>query len=173
MSRGDNDSFTAQKYVQDHGDKLYRRSMYTFWKRTSAPANLSTFDAPDRQVCTVRRPRTNTPLQALALLNDPTYVEAARHLAGRMLAVSSDDRARIAHAFRLATARAPTSAETDLLLRLYQDQLQRFRADKDAAQRLLAVGESPSGSVEDPAALAAWTLVASAILNLDETITKG
>ena len=173
MSREDNDSFTAQKYVQDHGEKLYRRSMYTFWKRTSAPANLSTFDAPDRQVCTVRRPRTNTPLQALVLLNDPTFVEAARHLADRMVAAAVDDRQRIAHAFRLATARAPTEAEVDLLLRLYQSQLARFRGHENEARRLLAVGESALGPVDDPVSLAAWTMVASAILNLDETITKG
>ena len=173
MSRGDNDAFTAQKYVQDHDEKLYRRSMYTFWKRTSAPATLTTFDAPDRQVCTVRRPRTNTPLQALALLNDPTFVEAARKLAGRMLAADTDDRQRIAYAFRLATARRPTAVETDLLVRLYQDQLARFRADENGARRLLAVGESALGPINDPVDLAAWTMVASAILNLDETITKG
>lgn len=173
MSRGDNDAFTAQKYVQDHDEKLYRRSMYTFWKRTSAPANLTTFDAPDRQVCTVRRPRTNTPLQALALLNDPTYVEAARRLAGRMLAADPDDRRRIAYAFRLATARLPTAAETELLLRLHQDQVARFRKDENGARRLLSVGESALGPVTDPVDLAAWTMVASAILNLDETITKG
>ena len=147
--------------------------MYTFWKRTSAPANLSTFDAPDRQVCTVRRPRTNTPLQALVLLNDPTFVEAARHLADRMVAAAVDDRQRIAHAFRLATARAPTEAEVDLLLRLYQSQLARFRGHENEARRLLAVGESELGPVDDPVSLAAWTMVASAILNLDETITKG
>ncbi len=173
MSRGDNDAFTAQKYVQDHGEKLYRRSMYTFWKRTSAPANLTTFDAPDRQVCTVRRPRTNTPLQALALLNDTTYVEAARHLAGRMLAAEKDERSRITHGFRLATGRLPSAREIDLLAQLYRDQLSRFRADEKGARELLAVGESVLGPVADPAALAAWTMVANALLNLDETITKG
>ena len=173
MSRGDNDSFTAQKYVQDRGEKLYRRSMYTFWKRTSAPANLSTFDAPDRQVCTVRRPRTNTPLQALALLNDPTFVEAARQLASRLLAEPQTDRQRIARAFQLATSRVPRAEETELLLKLYADQLARFRNDESAARHLLAVGDSALGPVVDPASLAAWTMVASAILNLDEVITKG
>src|SRR6185312_16131030 len=84
-SRGDSDQWTAQKYVQSHGQDLYRRTMYTFWKRTSPPPTLVTFDAPDRETCTVRRPRTNTPLQALVLLNDPTYVEASRKLAERVM----------------------------------------------------------------------------------------
>src|SRR5690606_14031707 len=115
--------FTAQKYVQDHGADLYRRGMYTFWKRTVPPASLSTFDAPDREVCTVRRLRTNTPLQALVLMNDPTYVEAARKLAERMMTeAGSTPRERVTFAFRLLTARRPTERELAVLERIYHEQ---------------------------------------------------
>jgi hypothetical protein len=172
MSREDNDSFTAQKYVVSRGADLYRRTLYTFIKRTSPHPSLSTFDAPDRQVCTVKRPRTNTPLQALALMNDPTYVEAARHLAVRMRAGAKDDPSRIAFAFRLATGRAPKPLETELLLKLYREQVSRYRAEPAAAEQLLTLGASPRPD-GDAAELAAWTVVASAILNLDETVTKG
>lgn len=173
MSRQDGDNFTAQKYSQDRGQKLYRRSMYTFVKRTSAHPNMTTFDAPDRQVCTVRRPRTNTPLQALVLLNDPTYVEAARKLAERVVLADVDERRRVAHAFRLATGRLPREAETQVLLKLYREQLAAFRANPSGAEGLLRVGESPVTNGLDPVELAAWAVVASTILNLDETITKG
>jgi hypothetical protein len=176
MSRSDGDNFTAQKYVQSHGADLYRRSMYTFWKRTSPPPSMSAFDAPDRETCTVRRARTNTPLQALVLLNDPTYVEASRKLAERMMnepgaAASAED--RIAFAFRLATARKPTAEESAVLKKVYDQQLAVYRSDAEAATKLLAVGESPRDEKLDPADLAAWTTVASTILNLDETVTKG
>src|SRR5438045_4521648 len=100
MSRSDGAKWTAQVYVQDHGPDLYRRTMYTFWKRTSPPPTMLTFDAPDRETCTVRRARTNTPLQALVLMNDPTYVESSRKLAERMMqegGASAED--RIAFAF--------------------------------------------------------------------------
>src|SRR5213082_3208664 len=99
------EGFSVQAYEQSHGENLYRRGMYTFWKRTVPPASLSTFDAPDREKCTARRTLTNTPLQALVLLNDPTYVEAARALAQRMMADGSDAVHRIEYGFRLATAR--------------------------------------------------------------------
>lgn len=173
-SREDGKNWTAQSYEQGHGRDLYRRTMYTFWKRTAPPPSLVTFDAPDREICTVRRSRTNTPLQALVLWNDPTYVEAARKLAERMLREGGGASAeRIAWAFRLATARRPGPREVAVLERLYQDQLARFRADAAAARKLLAVGESPCDERLDAAELAAWTIVASAILNLDETVTKG
>jgi len=173
MSREDGDNFSAQKYTQSGGTDLYRRSLYTFWKRTCPPPSLVTFDAPDRQVCTVRRPRTNTPLQALILLNDPTFVEAARKLAERMIFGADGEQQRIELAFRLTNARSPRAAEIDVLLRLYRDQLAAYRADPKAAMDLLKVGDSAVASRADPAELAAWTMVASAILNLDETITKG
>ncbi len=172
-SRADGKNWTAQTYSQSHGAELYRRTMYTYWKRTSPPPQLSTFDAPDRETCTVRRPRTNTPLQALILMNDPTYMEASRKLAERMMLEATDDRQRITLAFRLATARPPTEAEMKLLLKLYQDQLAVYRANGDAAKKLLTNGESPRNDKLDTAMLAAWTMVASTILNLDETLTKG
>ena len=174
MYRSDGDNFSAQKYTQSKGDDLYRRTMYTFWKRTSPPPALATFDAPDREICTVRRAVTNTPLQALVLMNDPTYVEAARKLAERMMREGGDTPdGRIAFAFRLATAREPNVGERSVLREIFEAQLAEYRADKAAALKLLGVGESPRDESLDPAELAAWATVASTILNLDETITKG
>jgi hypothetical protein len=173
MSREDGSKWTAQTYTQSHGADLYRRTMYTFWKRTSPPPTLVTFDAPDRETCTVRRPRTNTPLQALVLMNDPTYVEASRKLAERMMLEAKSDDERVALAYRLTLARAPQKAELKLLLKLYGEQLDRYRNDNAAALKVLAVGESKRNTALDSAELAAWTMVASAILNLDETVTKG
>jgi hypothetical protein len=167
------EGFSAQSYEQSHGEDLYRRSMYTFWKRTVPPASLSTFDAPDREKCTARRTLTNTPLQALVLLNDPTYVEAARALAQRALTGSGkSESGRIEFMFRLATARKPTPDETGVLAQLLEKQLVSFRRDRQAALQLLGVGESPRDPRLNMTELAAWTTVASAILNLDETISK-
>ncbi len=167
------DVYSAQTYVQSHGPDLYRRSMYTFWKRTVPPAALSTFDAPDREKCTARRTLTNTPLQALVLLNDPTYVEAARALAQRMLEQGGKDPAsRIRYGFRLATARQPGADEIRVLKNIELQQLAQYRRDKDAAEKLVKVGESPADAKLADDELAAWTTVASVILNLDETITK-
>jgi hypothetical protein len=173
MSREDGKNWSAQTYVQDHGDDLYRRSMYTFWKRTSPPPSLATFDAPDRETCTVRRGRTNTPLQALVLMNDPTYIEASRKFAERVLKEANTTDDRIALAFRAATARTPSDAERAVLTQLLEEQRSVFRKDVPAALKLLKVGESPRDESLDPAELAAWTMITSAILNLDETVTKG
>jgi mono/diheme cytochrome c family protein len=170
LSRGE--TFTAQEYHESQGDDLYRRSMYTFWKRTVPPAALTTFDAPDREKCTSRRLITNTPLQALVLLNDPTYVEASRVLAQRaILQAGADSEARVRFLFREATARRPTAAETRILLDLAQRRLEHYKKEPAAAAKLIAVGASKPGNVE-ATELAAWTTVASTILNLDETITK-
>nr|MBA3440548.1 DUF1553 domain-containing protein [Pyrinomonadaceae bacterium] len=167
------DGFTAQTYTPSTGRDLYRRSMYTFWKRTVPPPQLVTFDAPDREKCTVRRALTNTPLQALVLMNDPTYVEAARGLAERALGEGGKDpSSRISYAFRLATARKPSVEEARVLRGLLHQQLAHYRRDKKAANELLHVGDAPNDPKFDTAELAAWTTVASAILNLDETITK-
>jgi mono/diheme cytochrome c family protein len=174
MSREDGKNWTAQSYEQDHGKELYRRTMYTFWKRTCPPPTLTTFDAPDRETCTVRRARTNTPLQALVLMNDPTYVEASRKFAERILSEggSSLD-SRLTFAFRTVLTRAPREAELAVLRQVYEKQKSRFAASPDAAEKLLSVGESPRDASLDHAELAAWTMVASTLLNLDEAVTKG
>jgi Protein of unknown function (DUF1553) len=167
------EGFSGQSYQQSHGKDLYRRGMYTLWKRTVPPASLATFDAPDREKCTARRALTNTPLQALALLNDPTYVEAARALAQRtLLEAGSDEKKRLTFAFRLATARRPSGKEIDVLRKLLDGRLNAYRKDRQSALKLLSVGESPRDRRLDPAELAAYATVASVILNLDETITK-
>jgi hypothetical protein len=173
-SRLDGKNWTAQTYEQSHGPDLYRRTMYTFWKRTSPPPTLATFDAPDRETCTVRRARTNTPLQALVLMNDPTYVEASRKLAERIMKEGGKTpEEQVAFAFRLATARKPKAEETAVLLGLFRAQAQAFRTNAAAAAKLLSVGESGQDKTLDTTELAAWTMVAGAILNLDETVTKG
>jgi len=171
--REDGANWTAQTYVQSHGADLYRRTMYTFWKRTSPPPSLATFDAPDRETCTVRRARTNTPLQALVLLNDPTYVEAARKLAERVLQqAEATAEARAALAFKLCTARCPKPAELEILLGVLREQQRAYHEQPQVALELLAVGESSRDESLDPAELAAWTVVCSTILNLDEVITR-
>jgi hypothetical protein len=155
------------KYAPDKGDGLYRRSMYTFWKRTCPPPGLMSFDAPNREVCVARRAITNTPLQALVLLNDPTYVETARKLAERMMKSGG-----LEVGFQRTVARSPTADEARILMAIHSDALARFRKGPAAAKKLLAVGESPRDATLNEAELAAWTTVASTILNLDETITK-
>jgi hypothetical protein len=167
------EGFSAQSYVQSKGSDLYRRSLYTFWKRTVPPPSLATFDAPDREKCTARRTLTNTPLQALVLMNDPTYVEAARALATRAITEGGKvATSRLAYSFRLATARVPSARESSVLRELLSRQLDRYRQDSKAALDLIRVGDSEPDPRIDARELAAWTIVASAILNLDETITK-
>lgn len=167
------DGFSMQEYAQSHGKDLYRRSMYTFWKRTVPPAAMATFDAPDREKCVARRAVTNTPLQALVTLNDPTYVEASRAMAQRtLLEGGKDAQSRIVYVFRLALARKPSAQEVKVLRDLLTKQLINYRKNKKAASELLRVGESKADDKIDQAELAAWTMVASTILNLDETITK-
>ncbi|MDR3639619.1 MAG: PSD1 and planctomycete cytochrome C domain-containing protein [Isosphaeraceae bacterium] len=172
-ARLDSAGLSAQTYTPSHGAELYRRTMYTFWKRTSPPPGLASFDAPDRETCTVRRARTNTPLQAMVLLNDPTYLEAARKLAERALNRPGSDDDRLSFAFRSVLARRPTANELHELRRLLDAQHQVYRHDHTAAQALVAIGESPRDERLDVSELAAWSVVASAILNLDEAMTKG
>jgi len=168
-----NYKFTAQLYEQDHGEALYRRGMYTFWKRSVPAPNLNAFDAPSRETCIVRRERTNTPLQALVLLNDPTFVEAGRALAQRMLETHSGDaRAAIEYGFELVTARRPTAEELSILAKEYENQLAGFRETPHDAEALLGVGESARDVKLDAPAHAAMTNVAIVMLNLDEAITK-
>jgi hypothetical protein len=164
---------TEERYLQDKGDKLYRRSLYTFWKRTIAPPAMLTFDAAGREACVVRVSRTNTPLQALNLMNDVTYVEAARVLAARVLREGgATQEGRLTLAFRLATARAPRPAELKVLRAGLDEHRAHYRADRRAALKLVSAGESHRDGRLDIAELAAYTAVASLILNLDETITK-
>ncbi len=161
------------KYVRSRGADLYRRSLYTFWKRTVAPPEMMTFDAAGREACTVRRARTNTPLQALTLMNDVTYVEAARVLAQRVMREAGPTpEARLTLAFRLATARPPRPAELRVLVGNFEGHLAQYRADRDAALKLLGAGEAPRDERLDPGELAAYTATANLILNLDEVVTK-
>lgn len=165
--------FSAQVYVQDTGDKLYRRSMYTFWKRSAPPPTMQTFDAPEREYCIVRRPTTNTPLQALVLLNETGFVEASRKFAERALAAGASPEERLRFAFRVATSRPPAEREEQILLGLLSREQAAFAADPARAEALLKVGESPADPRLDSLELASWTVVCNALLNLDETVTKG
>jgi hypothetical protein len=164
------DTFSAQIYEQDHGDKLYRRSMYTFWKRTAPPPGLATFDAPDREKCVARRSPTNTPLQALVLLNDTTYVEAARALAARMMREGAAD--PLGFGYRVVLNRAPARAERAVLAAQFRKQLAVYKNYPEGVEKLLTNGESPVPEGLDRAQLAAWTTVAGVLLNLDEAVTK-
>ncbi len=164
---------TGQVYRQSTGPDLYRRSLYTIWKRVAPPPTLMAFDAPDRMACAARRTLTNTPLQALALLNEPTYLEASRALAQTTLLEAKDtDTSRLSFLFKRVMLREPTVGETATLLRLQQQQLEHYRQDAEEAVSLLKIGSSKASSRLDPAELAAWATVASAVLNMDEAITK-
>ena len=161
-------------FKQDTGDKLYRRSMYTFWKRTSPPPNMTLFDAPDRETCQVRRARTNTPLQALALMNDVQFIEAARKLAERVLREGGTQvEQRITFAVRTVLARRPLPAERTALTRLFRDYHAEFKTTPEAAEKLLSAGDSSRDKALDSNQLAAWTMITHLLLNLSETITRG
>jgi hypothetical protein len=160
-------------YKQDKGESLYRRSLYTFWKRTVAPPSMATFDAAAREACTVGRSRTNTPLQALTLMNDVTFVEASRLLAERVLREGGSTPAgRLTLAFRLATARTPRPAELEVLLAGLGRHLAHYRADRKAAAALVRSGETKPDRRCDVGELAAYTTVMGLLLNLDEVISK-
>ncbi|GAB4152172.1 MAG: hypothetical protein Tsb009_27910 [Planctomycetaceae bacterium] len=166
-------SISNNSYVQQHGVNLYRRSIYTYWRRTIPPPNMVNFNSAEREVCTVRKEKTNTPLQALTLMNNVTFVEAARFLAERMIrdgGSTAED--RLKHGFRLATGRTPSSDELALLKKAWTAFDKRFANDPSAATALLRTGERPADVTLDKKELAAMTLAASLIMNLDETITK-
>jgi hypothetical protein len=147
--------------------------MYTFWKRTCPPVQLSTFDAPDRETCVVRRARTNTPLQALITLNDPTYLEASRKLAERVLREAPTDfNQRLQFLFRSVTCRVPTNRELSVLAQAWAQQRSHYERQPQAIDTLLAIGEAPRDKSLDPLELASWTMLASGVLNLDETLTR-
>jgi hypothetical protein len=159
-------------YKQDHHDSLYRRGLYTFIKLTVPPPVMGMFDASNRDQCEVRRLRTNTPLQALIMLNDPTVLEASRVLAQRLASESSGDEEKIIKAFRLIVCRKPTSKEEDRLKQYYNDQVTTFRQYPKTAQKTLAIGEYPQATTSDPVSTAALMRVINMLYNLEETITK-
>ncbi len=160
-------------YKQDKGDKLYRRGIYTYWRRTVPPPTMMTFNAAARETCIVRNDLTTTPLQALTMMNNKTFVEAARFLAERMMqAKGQRPRQRVAEAFRRVTSRAPRKAELDLLMKDFSFYLKDFRKKPNAAKRLMSVGEKLPNPRLPAAQLAAYALVANTILNLDEAITQ-
>ena len=201
--------FGGRDWRMDKGDALYRRGLYTYWRRRAPLPSMSTFDAQKGEVCTVTRPKTNTPLQALVLLNNPTYVEASRVFAQRMLdedlgkdskpeatasvektgpvpteaaapepapTASTEDRARIAKAFRMTTSRKATAPELDILAELLMAQRAAYATDEEGAKKLIAIGAAPGLDEESTVTaseLAAWTALMSALLNLDATIHKG
>jgi hypothetical protein len=167
------DKTTVDRYVQDHGEALYRRSLYMFFKRTVPPPGLAAFDAAGREACTLKLARTNTPLQALNLLNDVTYVEAARVMAARVMREGGSAEAdRVAYAFRLAAARKPEEREAKALTAALERYRAKYRGDEGAAKALIGVGEAPRHTDLDPVEHAAYTALCNVILNLDATITK-
>ncbi|MFN3165495.1 MAG: PSD1 and planctomycete cytochrome C domain-containing protein [Phycisphaeraceae bacterium] len=163
----------AERYTQSQGEDLYRKSLYTYWRRAATHPAMTVFDAPSRDVCTVKRETTNTPLQALATLHDPTYIESARKLAERvMVERPGDEAAQVALAMRHVLSRPPNDRETRLLVGLYRQRLEAYRSEPAAAQKLLAVGESPVDATLDPNNIAALADVCLAIFNLSETLTR-
>ncbi len=163
----------TRDYRQDSGENLYRRSMYTFWKRAAPPASMDILNAPNRETCVVRRERTNTPLQALVTLNDPQYVEAARVLAQKTLkqgGVRDEDkidfiaRRLLSRPFRLEEMKVAQESLADLLA--------NYKAKPQDAQKLIAVGESKADATIDPTVLAGWTMLINELMNLDEVLNK-
>jgi len=164
-------SGTGKTYEQDQGLKLYRRSVYTFWRRTAPPPSMITFDAVTREVCTAKREATATPLQSLVLLNDPQFVEAARALAQKvLLRFPGDERARHHEAFTALIGRPPDATELQILARLFAEQRGLLARDPENAARLLAVGASAADPSLPRVEFAATTTVVSAIMNLDEFV---
>jgi Protein of unknown function (DUF1553)/Protein of unknown function (DUF1549)/Concanavalin A-like lectin/glucanases superfamily/Planctomycete cytochrome C len=167
------ESGTGKTYVQDKGERLYRRSLYTFWKRTAPPPNMLSFDATSREVCTARRETTSTPLQSLVLLNDPQFLEAARVLAENLVRETAHDvDARILRAFRLATGREPSARESEVLRQLYTEQLARFTKERGAAEAFIRIGEYPLDEALPVQEVAATTLLTSTLMNLDEFVMQ-
>jgi hypothetical protein len=163
----------GSKYEPDKGESLYRRSLYTFWKRTAPHPMMTTFDASERNNCTVRRQVTSTPLQALVLLNDPQFTEAARRIGERALKEGGTNPGeRIIFTFRLLTGRKPSARELTVLRQLYDEQLALFRAHQENGEAFAKVGDSPADKSLDPAEVAASAALASAVLNFDEAIQK-
>jgi hypothetical protein len=162
----------TRDYRRDNGDKLYRRSMYTFWKRAAPPASMDIFNAPSRELCTVRRERTNTPLQALVTLNDVQFVEAARSLAQRALRAAGGDDARLDLLARRLLARPFRPEEAQVVKASLGELLAHYKVNVADAKKLIAVGESKADPSLDVPTLAAWTMLANQLMNLDEVLNK-
>ncbi|MBK8096646.1 MAG: DUF1553 domain-containing protein [Planctomycetes bacterium] len=160
----------TRSYQRGAGDDLWRRSIYTYWKRACPPPAMLTFDAPTREFCTIRRPSTNTPLQALVLWNDEQFVEAARMLAQRTLQAPADDDCRLTSLFRRVAGDALSAAQRQRALAVLAVNRERFAAAPADATALLAIGEAPFDPALSAAELAAWTMLANALLSLDATI---
>jgi hypothetical protein len=167
------DQSDTRKYVRDTGESLYRRSLYTFWKRTAPPASLEVFNAPNRETCTVRRERTVTPLQALVTMNDPQFVEAARQLAERALKEAGpEETRRVDFMAERLIARPLQPREKKVVSAGLNDFLAHYRQQPEAAAALLKVGESSADASLDQPTLAAYTMVANQLMNLDEVLNK-
>ncbi|MBX3438827.1 MAG: DUF1553 domain-containing protein, partial [Planctomycetaceae bacterium] len=165
-------NFPKRDYVADTDARQWRRGVYMHWQRTYLHPMLKAFDAPSREECTAQRPRSNTPLAALVLLNDPSFIEAARVFAERILADGADtDDVRLDQLFRRSVSRTPDAVERDLLHQMLAESRAHYAVHRDAAQELVNVGLQQPGAI-DPVELAAWTCVARAVLNLNETITR-
>ena len=166
-------NFPKRSWKADSGNSLYRRGLYTYWCRTFMHPSLAAFDAPSREECTVERIRSNTPQQALVLLNDPTFVEAARIFAERIIREGGKDaQTRLTFAYQQALNRNPTSKELSLLSSLLTKHRGQYKADQTAAETLLKVGAKPADIKIEKDELAAWTSIARVVLNLHETITR-
>jgi hypothetical protein len=161
----------TRTYSHDTGEELYRRSLYTFWKRTAAPPSMEIFNAPSREVFCVRRDRTNTPLQALVLLNDPQFVEASRELASHALKEARDFDKRLDFITMRLDGRKFGTDERRIVSKALNEALEVYRKSPEEAAKLISVGATPPRKDADGPELAAWTVLASQVLNLDETIT--
>jgi hypothetical protein len=162
--------YSDDKWVESKGEDRYRRSIYTFMRRSAPYPSLATYDAPSREFCTVRRVRTNTPLQALTSLNDPYFFDAARAMAQRMVSNGNTIPERVAYGFELAVSRKPTAAELSAVVAFYNGQRGHFSKDKPVSLKPISTVHAEAG--RDSAELSAWTMVANVLLNMDEAITK-
>jgi len=166
--------YNGETWKTSPGEDKYRRGLYTFWRRTMPHPMMVNFDAPSREFCVLKRSRSNTPLQALNTLNDPAFIECAQAIARKVAAQpAADAKARATHAFRLVLARAPQPKEIERLVALFQNELKHYEIDEKAAEKMATSELGKPKERCNLAELAAWTVVANVLLNLDEAITKG